>query len=115
MPSVNTSTTPRALRAPPPKPLRRDLLFLVELRPKDTNLGLEVEQGQLDLAAVGRIVKGRGRTYRRRTDGVCFIVKEVVIGSAAARDGRLHPGDEILEINGQLLEKITLEKVRLVL
>ena len=96
----------------PPKPPRRDMVFVVNLACRNRQLGLSIGQSQHDVTLWGGVVKGRGRMYQRSGDGRYLMIEEVLPDSRSAVDGRLKEGDELFEINGVSLEDTNLEKGR---
>lgn len=108
-----SATTDQQYKAPP-KPPRRDLVFVAHFRNlvPSKSLGLVLASGTLDPALWGQVVKGRGLVFQRRGNGECILVSEVSAGSVAALDGRVHKGDEVLAINGHTMSDVSLETAK---
>lgn len=114
-----------AKRSPPPvKPPRRDKILVVDLNVKDdADLGLSIDA--VDLFSVENYFYGESPTRKRiysdrgidSMNGYADIVEVLRIvnikeGSVVHKDGRIHVYDEILEVNGQSVQKETVGNAR---
>lgn len=83
----------------------KDKPVVIQLRKKDNSMGLSI------IAAQGsyREMSEQGR-YQDRLLPIGVYVKSVVKDGAAAMDGRLQAGDQLLEVDGNSLLSITQEQ-----
>lgn len=124
---LSTDSNSLAKRSPPPvKPPRRDKIIVVDLKvEKNVDLGLSIDA--VDLFSVENYFYGQSPTRKRiysdkgidSMNGYADIVEVLRIvnikeGSVVQKDGRIHVYDEILEVNGQSVQKETVGNARLV-
>lgn len=115
-------------KSPPPiKPPRRDKIFIIDLNVKGGGeLGLSIDA--VDLFSVENYFYGESPTRKRiysdrgidSMNGYADIVEVLRIvniknGGIVEKDGRIHIYDEILEVNGQSLQKETVGNARYVI
>lgn len=72
---------------------------------------VEIEAGKPTLIEIDKRGHGLGLSIVGGSDTVLgtVVIHEVYTDGAAARDSRLRPGDQILEVNGQSLRNVTHE------
>ncbi|TPP62784.1 Ligand of Numb protein X 2 [Fasciola gigantica] len=68
---------------------------------------VEGQIGSIDLKLDGRSELGISLVGGCDTPLLCMIIQEIYLDGIAARDGRLRPGDQILEVNGEELAHAT--------
>ncbi|XP_076259043.1 multiple PDZ domain protein-like isoform X4 [Rhynchophorus ferrugineus] len=90
---LKTSTTPSRPTTPVPEPAADPLTCSI-IPGRETNLELNTNNETLGIFIIG----GKDTVIN---DGI--ILMEVYPGGAADKDGRLQPGDQILEVNGASL------------
>ncbi|XP_052102730.1 multiple PDZ domain protein-like isoform X3 [Mytilus californianus] len=115
-------------KSPPPiKPPRRDKILVIDLDvKKGGELGISIDA--VDLFSVENYFYGESPTRKRiysdrgidSMNGYADIVEVLRIvnikeGGIVHKDGRIHVYDEILELNGQSLQKETVGNARLLL
>eukprot|EP00117_Sycon_ciliatum_P044615 scpid95956/ scgid4822/ len=81
--------------------------------PKEDGLGVRLDYGEVDSAGAagdGRSASPNGLLHDRP-----IVIASVDEGSVASVDGRLRPGDQVLEVNRHTLLRTTLDRARSVL
>ncbi|KAK9679193.1 PDZ domain [Popillia japonica] len=96
-PALKASTTPSRPTTPVPEP-PADPLTCSIIPGKDTQIEITTDNKILGLFFVG----GKDTST---PEGI--VVVEVFSGGTADKDGRLQPGDQILEVNGTALKDVT--------
>ncbi|CAL8107306.1 unnamed protein product [Calicophoron daubneyi] len=67
----------------------------------------DTQIARIELKSDGRMEFGISIVGGCDTPLLCIIVQEIYLDGIAAQDGRLRPGDQILEVNGQELTQLT--------
>lgn len=68
---------------------------------------LEIPLNDTGSAGLGVSVKGKTSTVNEHSTDLGIFVKSVIHGGAASKDGRLQPNDQLININGTSLLKMT--------
>lgn len=94
-----------------PKPPRKNQVYVFEFACEDGGLGISLGVGRHDPATWRPKVEGNGVTYCRKENGTYFKIEEIDMNI----DVGLREGDEVLEINGCALEKLSLDSAGILL
>ncbi|KAL1129913.1 hypothetical protein AAG570_012857 [Ranatra chinensis] len=107
--NITHSKALAALRQTPVK------VRMVVYREESSSGGKEEDLDVIDVDLIKKPGKGFGLSIVGRKNGPGIFISDIVQGGAAGTDGRLMKGDQILEVNGQDLRKMSHDEAAAVL